>query len=338
MIIRIATCATAILLALASPAYAEIITVEYEATLGDAPAWPAGTTVRGVYTFDSAAVGVPELATPNVVNYPALSHTIELTEGSVVGVMNAFFNPQLVVINDIGCAGGLRDRIDATGAPLSGSTFNGRVIFNWATTLLSCGLPNDDFINTSLPLNNDDISGFSLPADARLQITYRWIDETGNDRVNATVGAITSYNFVEEDETLHVTCEGFKFPFAKPVTLPRKVFLPILLRANLVDEGAVDLGPETLTAPPVVSVSYNGTFQGGADPNTFVASVLRPTEGNTFVWNDASTTRIRTDVNEWQFALNTKPYSQPGTYTVSVMPGDASYAISPTCSQSFVRK
>jgi hypothetical protein len=132
---------------------------------------------------------------------------------------------------------------------------------------------------------------------------------------------------------------GFKFPFAKPLTLSRNVKLPILLRASLFDAADNELGPETILAPPVVTVSYNGPvpFSGG-DPKDFVASVLRPTAGNVMVWHDATTTKIRSDVSEWLYALDTRPYTQPGMYTVSVMPGDASYAISPTCTRTFVRK
>jgi hypothetical protein len=334
-----ATAAAAALL-VAQPAYAEIITVDFTANIASDPEaidWPTeGVALSGTYTFDSETVGTP---IPDGVQYQLLSYTIKL-----VGPTETVSSPLplnlggIRVYNDLptGSPGMVRDRyhLEGTFMPFSsGLPFEGMTVRDFGFILTSTvSGSNPALDSTDLPLGNDDL-GFTIPGGTAF---VRYYDTNGLFR--AAGGPVTSITFSgEEDPILATSCEGFKFPFAKQVTLPRKFKLPILLRASLLDEDGIELGPETVAAP-VVTVSYNGTFQGSADPNDLVASVLRPTEGNAFVWHDASTTRTKLDESEWAYALDTRPFSQPGVYTVSVMPGDDSYAIIPTCSGTFVRK
>jgi hypothetical protein len=48
------------------------------------------------------------------------------------------------------------------------------------------------------------------------------------------------------------------------------------------------------------------------------------------VWNEVT--------QQWEYNLSTSPFSAAGTYTVTVLAGDETYVIDPTCSGSFVRR
>jgi len=98
---------------------------------------------------------------------------------------------------------------------------------------------------------------------------------------------------------------------------------------QLFDNGTPITDLNIAGAAPVVNVM----FSAGGGPAVDVTDQLDPlgqsSEGNEF--------RFDPSAGHWVFNLGTKPFSAPGTYTVTAAPGDTSYTISPTCTGQFVR-
>jgi len=123
-----------------------------------------------------------------------------------------------------------------------------------------------------------------------------------------------------------LSCQGFESPMDKgPVTVKKKKVLP--LKATLLD-GSVPVTNLDIVAPPVIQVLYNSGVGAAIDVTTDALPAGQGTEGNQFEF----------DGTWWHFNLKTRrQYTAQGTYTVSIVSGDATeYVVNPTCTAHFV--
>ena len=122
-----------------------------------------------------------------------------------------------------------------------------------------------------------------------------------------------------------LACVGFEPPIgAEPVTVKKNRALPF--KAVLLD----GLGGQVTSlgsVPPVVQMSYAPITGDSVDVTDLAVPVGLGTEGNQFVYAEG----------KWQFNLQTKAFTAPGTYTVTMSSGNG-YTIEPTCMGSFVIK
>jgi hypothetical protein len=110
------------------------------------------------------------------------------------------------------------------------------------------------------------------------------------------------------------------------VTQPRTI--PLL--AELLDDG-VAVTDTDLAAPPVAQIAF-AAQQPGA-PAVDVTGFLPPPTpiflGRRFDYRDA--------LGRWLHGLLTPKYPAPGTYTVTMVSGDAQeYVVEPTCTATYV--
>ncbi len=125
------------------------------------------------------------------------------------------------------------------------------------------------------------------------------------------------------------TCVGFKPPFDEPLALKNKVKRAIPVKMELTDEDEYIVTDADIAAPPVINVVF--APKNGGDAIDYTDELLpngSANESNIFAFNP--------DSNYWEYILGTKQFGAVGTYTVTVAPGDDSYAIE-TCEQTFER-
>jgi hypothetical protein len=127
------------------------------------------------------------------------------------------------------------------------------------------------------------------------------------------------------------SCVGFEPPMAVgPVTVRGNRAMP--LKAVVVDSDGFEISDLDVSAPPVIQVAFEGI--GGSsvvDVTGDAVPVGMGTDGNEFEYNLAD--------GVWQFNLKTKNYTAEGTYTITMVSGDASeYTIDPACQAAFERK
>jgi hypothetical protein len=120
-------------------------------------------------------------------------------------------------------------------------------------------------------------------------------------------------------------CVGFEPPLENgPVTVKRNRVLPF--KAQLFHEG-IPVIPADLTAPPFIQVSFNSGPTEATDVTDEALPAGQGTEGNQFEF----------DGTWWHFNLETKNFTAEGTYTVSMVSGDATeYVVDPICTAQFV--
>lgn len=130
------------------------------------------------------------------------------------------------------------------------------------------------------------------------------------------------------DQSVNLACQGFGPPLESgPVIVKKNKALP--LKAMLLD-GSTPVTNLDIVAPPVIQVLYNSGIGGDAiDVTDYALQAGQGTEGNQFEF----------DGTWWHFNLGIKNYIAPGTYTVSMISGDATiYMVAPTCTAQFVVK
>jgi hypothetical protein len=122
------------------------------------------------------------------------------------------------------------------------------------------------------------------------------------------------------------TCVGFEPPMDKEVVKARgNRALP--LKADLVTPDLLSVG-SSISSPPVIEVIFAAETAGfPLDVTAQALAVGQATDGNQFVL---------TGDNRWTYNLKLNNYTASGTYTISMVSGDDSYAIEPTCESSFV--
>jgi hypothetical protein len=123
-----------------------------------------------------------------------------------------------------------------------------------------------------------------------------------------------------------LSCVGFGSPMdGGPVTVRGNRALPLKARLFAAN-GAPVTGTMLASVPPVVQITYESTAGQATDVSSGAVPLGHGTDGNQFVF---------TSEGIWQFNLSTRGYSAPGTYTITMAPGN-SYLIEPTCTASFV--
>jgi hypothetical protein len=139
-----------------------------------------------------------------------------------------------------------------------------------------------------------------------------------------------NYDKVALDARLVVTCQGFLPPFDKPLILKAKDNRAIPVKMVLRDLLGNIITDANITTPPAVNV-FLGTVP--ASETSGYAADLVPSglsdDGNAFRYDPVA--------QIWIINLATKQFKSPGTYTVTVAPGDDSYVID-GCSQTFTRQ
>ena len=124
-----------------------------------------------------------------------------------------------------------------------------------------------------------------------------------------------------------LSCLGFEAPFGVPLELKKRVNRTIPLKIQLFDGDTPITDADV--ASPVVNVYFTPESGSGQDLTDELEPLGAANEGNAF--------RYDADCGCWVYNLGTKQFSTDGKYTVTVAPGDESYAINPTCEQYFIR-
>ena len=123
------------------------------------------------------------------------------------------------------------------------------------------------------------------------------------------------------------SCLGFENPMGQdPVTVKKNRVLP--LKAQLIDQYGDMIIDTDIASPPVLQVM--GRDSGGSN--------IDLTNQGLFAGQGTETKQFDFTVEgKWNFNLMTKNYSNPGTYTISILTGDSSeYVIEPSCRAIFV--
>ena len=127
------------------------------------------------------------------------------------------------------------------------------------------------------------------------------------------------------------SCVGFDSPFDNPLALKKKSKRAIPVKMALLDGDELPVIDTDIVAPPVVTVSFEGSVFGDVPPDT---DELLPLGAA----NDDNVFRFDPDTGEWVYNLGTKQFAAVGTYSVNVVSGDTDeYVINPSCSQTFER-
>lgn len=132
-------------------------------------------------------------------------------------------------------------------------------------------------------------------------------------------------NYCEVSPELSLSCQGFEPPMDKgPVTIKKHRVLPLKSTLFYNDVQVTDLD---IVARPVIQISYSSGVGNAVDVTDYALAAGQGTEGNQFLF----------DGTWWHFNLETKNYSAPGTYSVTMRSGDETeYTIDPTCEAQFV--
>lgn len=101
------------------------------------------------------------------------------------------------------------------------------------------------------------------------------------------------------------------------------------LKMKLYDDNGNELTENDLPEPPVVQVKYSRPVGNGVwDQSHLILYSGKGTDGNQFVFDSNGI---------WQFNLQSKNYSAPGTYEVVVISGEPlTYRFEPTCVTGFI--
>jgi len=121
-------------------------------------------------------------------------------------------------------------------------------------------------------------------------------------------------------------CFGFDPPMdGEPVKVKKNKVLP--LKADLLDVQSYFVTNADIAAPPVIQVIYEaGTAEEG-DVSNDAFSAGQGIEGRKFEFSGS----------KWQYNLQTKNYTKPGTYTVTMISGNEyEYVIEEPCTAQFI--
>ena len=138
---------------------------------------------------------------------------------------------------------------------------------------------------------------------------------------------INSVTVTVESEGLTCNCgnPGFFDPPMEEDVIVKKGNRVIPLKFTLCDDEGYEVTDIDIASPPMAQVIYIGS-----PPQDFseveLTTVGHGDEGNTFEWVSG----------HWQLNLQTKMFTQPGIYEISVVSTDPSYMIAPTCSVRFI--
>lgn len=174
----------ACVLALAAPARAEIITVEYEAKLRPSPdaGWPADVVMSGTYSFDSET-------NANRLGAGTAQYRVLQFAAALDGIPFTAINPTIIVRNDARLENGLvRDNYLVYG--LTQGTFKGITIDAFGLPFEWDGKPNSALTDMVLPLSEADLR---FPPQSRQAIVAFRNPATG--ALSAISGVLTKLEF-----------------------------------------------------------------------------------------------------------------------------------------------
>ncbi len=240
----------------------------------------------------------------------------------VPNVLHAFFYDGGVMY-DIGVLDTSRNRSEGLGINDNGlvvgvsSTVSGQTAFLWdsangmqdlcvVTDCVSAGW--SALISANDINNNGDIAGSGI--------------------VNGKIHAFLAIALTPATPALTCQNDRFESPFSEVITLKNKMKRAIPVKMQLVDVDGYVITGSDLSSPPVVNVSYNpGTGADDSNNSDLVPPGLAD-DGNEFRYDDPY----------WVINLATKQFTSAGTYEVTAVAGDDSYAIDAnSCSGTFIR-
>jgi hypothetical protein len=236
-------------------ANAEIITLEYEATLpagnlpNGKPGLPEDVVLIGRLTFDSEAADIRGLF--NEARYLMLEHTVTLNgiPFSMNDLAYGGFGPdglynQIFVLNNYFDSADHFRAISYTEGEFYGFEMLAfeLTLHDESGTLLT---------STELPAAVDQLDAFTLK-----QAGIRWFDGSFAGGFAWVDGSLTRLEVLSDSAPLAVECEGFAPPFDAPIGLGKREQRVIPLRMEIFDEGGFPLGPNDIAAP-TVSVSFS---------------------------------------------------------------------------------
>ena len=140
--------------------------------------------------------------------------------------------------------------------------------------------------------------------------------------VRMVFGAETDERFDWTRFDVPYECVGFQPPADKPMKVKKNRVIP--LTAELL-YGVTPVIDTELSSPPVVQVIFDLGEVGEAPVTDLDLPAGKGTDGNVFEFVNGT----------WKYNLRAKDYSGPGTYIITMVPGDTSYIIDPTCTATF---
>jgi hypothetical protein len=206
------------------------------------------------------------------------------------------------------------------------------ICVNYATSLPippGTGLSFQISFSTALPTTPGtyNVNSFAGGSDLAGLASFR-------DTQSSCTGAICSVNILSFTISTVQTysCTGFLPPFDVPLLLTKKTKRPIPTAMQLFDATNNIVTDQSIAgAAPVVNISYAAVNSTATDETWLLDATDQASIGNSFTYNPTR--------QAWQFNLDTKPFTALGTYTVTVNTGDTTkYAVSPTCTGTFVRQ
>lgn len=127
-----------------------------------------------------------------------------------------------------------------------------------------------------------------------------------------------------------LTCQGFLSPFDKTLSLKKKENRAIPVKMVLRDLFGNVITDAALSPPPVVQVTLGGVSVPFDDYNADLLPSGLSDDGNQFRYDPLG--------QQWIINLGTKQFTGSGAYTVQAIPGDDSYVIDSSCTQTFTRQ
>lgn len=175
-------------------------------------------------------------------------------------------------------------------------------------------------VNIENEWNKVTVTYTAQPGDlnAGQQLAIKLMNSDGAPQLN--------FDKVELDASLALNCQGFLPPFDEPLTLKAKVSRAIPVKMVLTNLYGNIITDADIITPPVVNVSFDSANSLNYDNNLVPPGLS----------DDSNAFRYDPIDQLWIINLATKQFSSPGTYTVTVLPGDDSYVIE-GCSQTFTR-
>lgn len=280
----------------------------------------AGNQIDGTYTFEDTTIGRGLFENSARYDNAVTDAQINLGNLQLTGIVaSTLLNDNRI---DVGDAvdfgnGNIQDVYDVQQLKLNPlsicPTTNGAGGVN-----LRANSPSSFITGISIPQNPPDIS----LAD-RLNTTT-FIACHGAPEEVVVRGVMTSLDLAATAPAL--SCVGFESPMdAGSVKVKKNRVLP--LKGQMFDLDGFDMTDADIAASPMIQVLFDSGVGDAIDVTEEALAAGEGSEGNEFEFG----------VDYWRFNLKTSNYTAPGTYTITMVSGDATeYVIDPSCAGSFV--
>jgi hypothetical protein len=186
-------------------------------------------------------------------------------------------------------------------------------------------------IDISDPTQPQQVGQYSWPTgfgnargghvEVRENLAYAAVYAEESDPPSVSFGGVAIYKLFDIKT---YSCVGFDPPMHNPpVIVKKKRALP--LKMQLYDANGEQVTDSEISVAPLLKVEFSPEIGDPVDVTDEAIAVGLGSEGNQFEYTG----------EKWQYNLKTSNYSAPGTYSISVVPGD-NYVINPECETSFV--